>query len=72
MNFETHLPHGIALPPGRMITSDEGTGKVQPLWLSDASPALDLWPQLRAVHADSGLWPLLLESSDPQDEDFRP
>ncbi|MGW0909465.1 DUF4253 domain-containing protein [Streptomyces sp. NPDC002853] len=72
MNLESRLPHGIALPPGRTITSDEGDGDVQPLWLSDAPASIELWSQLRAGHAASGLWPLLLDALDPQDPDFRP
>lgn len=37
------------LPSGRMITSDEGDGDVQPLWLSDGPITADLrtdgtWP----------------------------
>ncbi|MFP3985992.1 DUF4253 domain-containing protein [Streptomyces sp. E11-3] len=72
MNLESRLPHGIALPPGRMITSDEGDGDVQPLWLSEAPAAIELWPRLRAEHATSGLWPLLLDALDRHDADFRP
>ncbi len=55
-----------------MITSDEGDGRVQPLWLSDAPVAAELWARLRTGHATSGLWPLLLDAMDPQDADFRP
>ncbi|MFG2661661.1 DUF4253 domain-containing protein [Streptomyces sp. NPDC048425] len=71
MNLESRLPHGIALPPGRMITSDEGDGDVQPLWLSDDPTAVELWSRLRAGHAASGLWPLLLDALDPHDQGFR-
>ena len=28
------------LPPGRMVTSDEGDGDVQPLWLGDGPAAM--------------------------------
>jgi hypothetical protein len=45
---------------------------VQTLWLSDSPPTPDLWSRLRAEHAASGLWPLLLDPLDPQDTDFRP
>jgi hypothetical protein len=55
-----------------MITSDEGDGDRQPLWLSDIRAAADLWALLRGEHASSGLWPLLLDSLDPHDADFRP
>ncbi|MGW2082749.1 DUF4253 domain-containing protein [Streptomyces sp. NPDC001939] len=72
MNLESRLSRGIALPPGRMITSDEGDGDVQPLWLSDDPTSMQLWSRLRAEHATSGLWPLLLDALDPHDEDFRP
>ncbi|WP_328876257.1 DUF4253 domain-containing protein [Streptomyces sp. NBC_00287] len=72
MNLESRLSHGIVLPPGRMVTSDEGDGDLQPLWLSGSPSAADLWAQLRAEHATSGLWPLLLDSPDPHDGDFRP
>ncbi|MFG1810425.1 DUF4253 domain-containing protein [Streptomyces sp. NPDC049040] len=72
MSFESRLPEGLLLPPGRMITSDEGDGVLQPLWLSDNPPLPELWPRLRAEHAASGLWPLLLDSLDPHDTDFRP
>nr|WP_110945815.1 DUF4253 domain-containing protein [Streptomyces avicenniae] len=54
-----------------MITSDEGEGDVQPLWLSDEPPAMNLWGRIRAAHADTGLWPLLLLPLD-RDDDFRP
>ncbi|MFI9243802.1 DUF4253 domain-containing protein [Streptomyces sp. NPDC053086] len=72
MNLESRLLNGLPLPPGRLITSDEGHGDLQPLWLSDSPPSTELWPQLRAEHAASGLWPLLLEPLDPHDTAFRP
>ncbi|MEU5090579.1 DUF4253 domain-containing protein [Streptomyces sp. NPDC021356] len=72
MNLESRLPHGIALSSGRMVTSDEGDGGLQPLWLSHAPAAADLWPGLRAEHVTSGLWPLLLDALDPHHADFRP
>ncbi|WP_434095357.1 hypothetical protein [Streptomyces flaveolus] len=53
-----------------MITSEEGNGTVQPLWLSYSPPSADLWPRLRAEHAASGLWPLLLDPLGPHDTDF--
>ncbi|MER7485166.1 DUF4253 domain-containing protein [Streptomyces sp. NPDC126497] len=72
MNIESRLPQSLTLPPGRMITSDEGHGTVQPLWLSDSPPCADLWSRLRAEHAASGLWPLLLTPLEPHEADFRP
>ncbi|MGW0720544.1 DUF4253 domain-containing protein [Streptomyces sp. NPDC002778] len=72
MNLELCLPHGMALPPGRLITSDEGDGGTQPLWLSDDPAPLELWSKLRAYHPASGLWPVLLHALDPLDADFRP
>jgi hypothetical protein len=72
VNLESRLPQGLILPPGRMITSEEGHGTVQPLWLSDSPPTPDLWSRLRAEHAASGLWPLLLDPLDPHEADFRP
>ena len=50
------------LPPGRMVTSDEGDGAVQPLWLSDGPATTALWTRMHAEHTRSGLWPLLLDS----------
>ncbi|MGW3157558.1 hypothetical protein [Streptomyces sp. NPDC001089] len=55
-----------------MVTSDEGDGGVQPLWLSDGPATTELWTRMRAAHVRSGLWPLLLDSSDPSDREFRP
>ncbi|MFI9771898.1 DUF4253 domain-containing protein [Streptomyces sp. NPDC052415] len=72
MNLEYRLPQGIALPPGRMITSNEGDGDLQPLWLSDSPTSAEMWAQLRSEHATSGLWPLLLTSLNSRDNDFRP
>ncbi|MFD7408399.1 DUF4253 domain-containing protein [Streptomyces sp. NPDC059866] len=60
------------LPPGRVITSDEGDGDVQPLWLSDGPTTAELWTQMLAEHSRSGLWPLLLDSLDPSEGEFRP
>lgn len=72
MDPQTRLPHGIALPSIHLITSDEGDGEVQPLWLSDAPAPFEVWSRLRAGHTASGLWPLLLDALDPHDADFRP
>ncbi|MFJ8215052.1 DUF4253 domain-containing protein [Streptomyces sp. NPDC096033] len=55
-----------------MITSDEGDGDVQPLWLSDRPAPVELWAQIQTEHTTSGLWPLLLDSPDSDGGDFRP
>ncbi|MFJ2591106.1 hypothetical protein [Streptomyces sp. NPDC087538] len=55
-----------------MITSDEGDGGTQPLWLSDTQASAELWARLLAEHSTSGLWPLHLDSLDPDDSEFRP
>ncbi|MGW3059535.1 hypothetical protein ACWC98_26890 [Streptomyces goshikiensis] len=60
------------LPPGQMVTSDEGDGDRQPLWLSDGPAEPDLWTRMHTEHARSGLWPLLLDALDPNDGEFRP
>ncbi|MEV0091189.1 DUF4253 domain-containing protein [Streptomyces sp. NPDC050738] len=62
----------VSLPPGRMITSDEGDGDVQPLWLSDSPASVELWTCLLAEHSASGLWPLLLDADEPGHDAFRP
>ncbi|WP_167469580.1 DUF4253 domain-containing protein [Streptomyces rubrogriseus] len=62
----------VPLPAGRLITSDEGGGAVQPLWLSDSPASAELWARLLAEHNTSGLWPLLLDAHDPGDAEFRP
>ncbi|MGW3493098.1 DUF4253 domain-containing protein [Streptomyces sp. NPDC001020] len=55
-----------------MITSCEGKGDRQPLWLSDGPATAGLWARQHAEHGHSGLWPLLLDSLDPADAEFRP
>ncbi|MFD6150973.1 DUF4253 domain-containing protein [Streptomyces sp. NPDC060243] len=55
-----------------MITSDEGDGDVQALWLSDGPATEDLRTRTHAEHTRSGLWPLLLDALDPNDGEFRP
>ncbi|MFI6985881.1 DUF4253 domain-containing protein [Embleya sp. NPDC050154] len=71
MSQELPLNIESLLPSGRMITSDEGDGDVQPLWLSDQSATAGLWETLHAEHARSGMWPLLLDALSPRDEEFR-
>ncbi|GAA1042593.1 DUF4253 domain-containing protein [Virgisporangium ochraceum] len=52
------LPDALALPEGRVVHGDDG----QPaLWVSDGPATAPLWTALRATHATSGLWPLLLD-----------
>ncbi|WP_030018990.1 DUF4253 domain-containing protein [Streptomyces monomycini] len=65
-------PLGTLLPPGRMITADEGDSDVAPLWLSDDAASAGLWARLRAEHAATGWWPLLLDRLGPGDDEFRP
>lgn len=61
---------GVALPPGRVITSDGA----EALWLSDGPAGDGLWTRCLAEHAaGSGLWPLfLLDSGYPEEDGFRP
>ncbi|MFC9457692.1 hypothetical protein [Streptomyces sp. NPDC056983] len=60
------------LPPGRTVTSDEGNGDAQLLWLSDRPATAELWTRMHADHPRSGLWPLLLDPLDPNDGELRP
>ena len=58
----------VALPPGAVVWPDPGYAQRYParrpaLWLSDGPVTGELWARLRADHAASGLWPLLLEDS---------
>ncbi|MHB9861115.1 DUF4253 domain-containing protein [Streptomyces sp. YIM S03343] len=55
-----------------MITSCEGDGDRQPLWLSDGPAAAGLWARQHAEHDRSGQWPLLLDALIPEDAEFRP
>ncbi|MFC8453562.1 DUF4253 domain-containing protein [Kitasatospora sp. NPDC057223] len=63
---ETPLPHG------RMITSDEGSGAVQALWMSDGPVTAGLWARIHAERVRTGLWPLLLDSRGVHDSEFSP
>ena len=72
MHSEPQLSLMTLLPPGRMVTCDEGNGNVQPLWLSDRPATAGLWARIYAEHTRSGLWPLLLDSLGPSDDEFRP
>ncbi|MCP2339849.1 DUF4253 domain-containing protein [Actinomadura rupiterrae] len=58
------------LPAGRLIEPDpdflgEGRSPSPVLWISDEPPAdaFELWERLRDDHPDTGLFPLLLDSS---------
>ncbi|MEV0680084.1 DUF4253 domain-containing protein [Actinosynnema sp. NPDC050436] len=65
-------PPSTPLPPGRLVVSSEENGNDRPLlWLSDGPPRFGLWDALRAEHAETGLWPLLLEPLG-DDDSFRP
>ncbi|WP_242453947.1 DUF4253 domain-containing protein [Bailinhaonella thermotolerans] len=55
-----------------MIRSQEGQGEVAALWLGETPASRGLWARLRAEHARTGLWPLLLDSRDHYGEEFRP
>ncbi|MEJ2856879.1 MULTISPECIES: DUF4253 domain-containing protein [unclassified Saccharothrix] len=76
--FADHADHdgrslSVPLPPGRAKASEEEEDSDRPaLWLSDGPAPEGLWARLRAEHARSGLWPLLLDALDDQAEDYRP
>ncbi|MEU5398047.1 DUF4253 domain-containing protein [Streptomyces sp. NPDC005963] len=72
MTSEHHLLLETPLPPGRMVASDDGSGVNQPLWLSDGPASAGLWTRIRAEHSRTGLWPLLLDSRDPRNDEFPP
>jgi hypothetical protein len=60
----------VPLPPGRLVSPEAGGRPV--LWLSDAPAPEGIWARLRADHARSGLWPLLLDALDDEEEAYRP
>ncbi len=62
----------VALPPGRSVTSEEEEGGRPAFWLSDKPAPEGLWARLRAEHARSGLWPLLLDALDDEEDEYRP
>ncbi|MEU8779850.1 DUF4253 domain-containing protein [Streptomyces sp. NPDC048606] len=72
MNPDLLSTLAVPLPPGRLITSDEGAGGARTLWLSDGVAPEGLWGRLLAEHHRSGVWPLLLDALDPNDDEFRP
>ncbi|MEU5695840.1 DUF4253 domain-containing protein [Actinosynnema sp. NPDC020468] len=63
----------VALPPGRPVFAEDAEAGDRPaLWLSDRPAPAGLWARLRAEHARTGLWPLLLDALDDDEEDYRP
>jgi hypothetical protein len=46
----------LSLPAGRVVSDDEGPV----LWLSDSEPDAQTLARLRAGHASSDLWPVLV------------
>lgn len=63
----------VPLPPGRPVFSEEKEDGDRPaFWLSDQPAPAGLWARLRAEHARSGLWPLLLDALDDEDPEYRP
>jgi hypothetical protein len=66
-DVERTLP--VTLPPGDVVWPDPGYPQRQllqrpALWLSDDPVNGELWAAVRAGHAGSGLWPLLLDETD--------
>ncbi|AZK94542.1 MULTISPECIES: DUF4253 domain-containing protein [Streptomyces] len=70
MTFDPRTLLDTPLPPGRPVASAQGGEGA--LWLSDGPAAPGLWARIRAEHARTGLWPLLLDSRDPDDSELRP
>ncbi|MFD0206301.1 MULTISPECIES: DUF4253 domain-containing protein [Saccharothrix] len=62
----------VPLPPGRPVRSEEEPSERPAFWLGDGPAPAGLWARLRAEHVRSGLWPLLLDSLDDEDADYRP
>ncbi|MEV0644787.1 DUF4253 domain-containing protein [Phytomonospora sp. NPDC050363] len=58
------------LPPGRLVTPEDGGPPV--LWLSDGAAEVDQWRSLLAEHPRTGLYPLVLEELPHGGEEFRP
>ncbi|MFD8011813.1 DUF4253 domain-containing protein [Streptomyces sp. NPDC058955] len=71
MHLESLMDEDIRLPAGRVVTVGEGDGGTAPLWLSDGPAPFGSWGRIRAAHARTGLWPLLLEPLDGE-RGFRP
>ncbi|MFJ6674825.1 DUF4253 domain-containing protein [Actinosynnema sp. NPDC091369] len=62
----------VPLPPGRPVVGEDDASGRPAFWLGDALAPAGMWARLRAEHATSGLWPLLLDSLDDEDADYRP
>ncbi|GAA3459326.1 MULTISPECIES: DUF4253 domain-containing protein [Saccharothrix] len=62
----------VPLPPGRAVRPDGEEGGRPAFWLSDGPAPAGRWAALRAQHARSGLWPLLLDALDDEDDEYRP
>ncbi|MCE6999073.1 DUF4253 domain-containing protein [Saccharothrix sp. S26] len=62
----------VPLPPGRPVVAEDDPSGRPAFWLGDGPAPAGLWPRLRAEHARSGLWPLLLDSLDDEDDEYRP
>ncbi|MFJ9432060.1 DUF4253 domain-containing protein [Streptomyces sp. NPDC101490] len=60
------------LPPGRIVPAGPDGPDAPVLWLSDGPASPGLWARARAEHARTGLWPLLMDSRNPGDGEFRP
>jgi uncharacterized protein DUF4253 len=52
----------VTLPPGRAVPPDEGDGELA-YWLSDEQASPGHWRELRAMHGETGLWPVLLRDT---------
>jgi hypothetical protein len=59
------------LPPGQIVRSGDDGANRPALWMSDGPAPQDLWARAYAGRGHSGLWPLLLEPLQ-QDDEFRP
>ncbi|MFI5529413.1 DUF4253 domain-containing protein [Kitasatospora sp. NPDC051853] len=60
------------LPPGAPVEQEYGAGDGPVLWMSAGPTTARVWERLLAEHPRSGLWPLLLDSEDPDEEGYRP
>jgi hypothetical protein len=61
----------VPLPPGRLVFPQDD-GDRPAFWLSDGPAPVGAWARLRAEHQQSGLWPLLLDALDDEEEAYRP
>lgn len=60
------------LPPGRLVRANEEQSDETPLWLSDEPVAAEAWSGMWERRAETGLWPLVLDSSPSWGGEFRP